>query len=68
MYICNDVICDPVCDFCWYCIHGKIGEPIQCMKNIPDFEGGTGYCDDFKCSLHEPKPHDILLNNNDISN
>lgn len=47
MYICNDDICDPVCDFCWYYIHGKNGEPTQCIKNKPDFDDGIGYCDDF---------------------
>ena len=32
MYICKDSVCDSVCDFCWYCIHGDNGEPIQCEK------------------------------------
>lgn len=32
MYICHDVVCDLCCDFCWYCIHGKNGEPLQCKK------------------------------------
>lgn len=32
------------------------------MKNMPDFDDGIGYCDDFKCSLHESKPDDIALN------
>ena len=32
MYICNDDVCDPCCDFCWYCVHGKNGEPIMCIK------------------------------------
>lgn len=58
MYICNDVVCDPCCDFCWYCIHGKNGEPIQCVKMKSDFEDGLGYCEDFKCRLHESKPLD----------
>ena len=68
MYICNDVVCDPVCDFCWYCIHGEYGEPIKCMKNMLDFDDGLGYCDNFKCSVHEPKPRDIILKNDDSSN
>lgn len=54
MYTCNDVICDPVCDFCWYCVHEKNGEPVQCEKMKPEF-GDCGYCDDFKCRLHEAK-------------
>lgn len=62
MYICNDDVCDPVCDFCWYCIHGKYGEPIKCVKMESEFENGIGYCDDFKCSLHEPKPLDCRIN------
>ena len=61
MYICNDVVCDPCCDFCWYCIHGEYGEPIKCKKMKADFDDGTGYCDDFKCRLHEPKPYDIRI-------
>ena len=61
MYICNDAVCDPCCDFCWYCIHGKNGEPIKCVEMKPDFEDGTGYCDDFKCRLHEPKPLDSRI-------
>ena len=59
MYICNDPVCDPVCDFCWYCIHGKYGEPIRCINNKSDFADGIGYCNDFKCSLHETKPDDL---------
>lgn len=59
MYVCNDPICDPVCDFCWYCIHGKNGEPIRCVNNKSDFDDGIGYCDDFKCSLHESKPDEL---------
>ena len=60
MYICNDPVCDPVCDFCWYCIYGKNGEPIRCAKNKATFDDGIGYCDDFKCSLHEPKPDELV--------
>ena len=47
------------CDFCWYCVHGKYGEPIQCIKMKPDFEDGMGYCDEFICSIHEPKPFNL---------
>lgn len=57
MYICNDPVCDPVCDFCWFCVHGEFGEPIRCTKdNVDDFLDGLGYCNDFKCVLHEEKP------------
>lgn len=56
MYICKDPVCDPCCDFCWYCIHDEYGEPIQCANNKSVFDGGAGYCDDFKCRLHEPEP------------
>ena len=21
MYVCNDIVCDPCCDFSWYCVH-----------------------------------------------
>ena len=45
-----------------YFIHGKNGEPIKCVEMKPDFEDGTGYCDDFKCRLHEPKPLDSRIN------
>ena len=47
MYICNDSVCDPCCDFCWYCVHGKNGEPALCEKNEKNFDGGIGYCDEF---------------------
>lgn len=60
MYIFKNDICDPVCDFCWYCIHGKYGEPVQCEKMNIDFCDGFGYCDNFKCSIHEKKPDDLL--------
>lgn len=57
MYICNDPVCDPICDFCWFCVHGEFGEPIYCTKeNMDEFFDGLGYCDDFKCALHEEKP------------
>jgi len=32
MYICNDPVCDPVCDFCWFCKHGEYGDPKYCIK------------------------------------
>lgn len=67
MYICNDAVCDPDCDFCWYCIHDENGAPSRCVKNMLDFNDGFGYCDIFKCRLHEPKPYDIILNNNDTT-
>ena len=60
MYVCDDPICDPCCDFCWYCVHGEYGEAVWCIKNKSvDFDDGLGYCDDFRCSLHESKPDDI---------
>ncbi len=61
MYICDDPICDPVCDFCWYCEHDENGEPESCRKGNTDaFGDGIGYCDEFRCKLHEEKPADIL--------
>ena len=63
MYICDDAICDPCCDFCWYCIHGEYGDPVRCIKKkTVEFDHGLGYCDYFKCSIHESKPDDIELN------
>ena len=59
MYICNDDVCDPCCDFCWYCVHGKNGEPIMCIKKETSFCDGLGYCDGIKCRLHEQEPSDI---------
>lgn len=58
MYICNDSVCDPCCDFCWYCIHGENGEPVICEQNEQVVDGGTGYCNKFKCRLYEQKPDD----------
>ena len=55
MYICNDPICDPDCDFCWFCVHGENGEPICCSIGNSESVVG-GYCDEFKCRLHEIKP------------
>lgn len=61
MYTCkvNDDVCDPCCDFCWYCIYGKLGEPVSCKKGNAGFDDGVGYCDDFQCSIHDPKPDDV---------
>lgn len=56
MYTCTDDICDPCCDFCWYCIHGKYGEPVKCERNNQGFFDGMGYCGNFKCGIHEEKP------------
>lgn len=56
MYICNNDVCDPCCDFCWHCIHGEYGRPVKCANNKPDFEDGTGCCNEFRCRLHETKP------------
>ena len=53
-YICNDPVCDPVCDFCWFCKHNEWGVPVSCTKDKnEEFEDGLGYCDDFTCRLHE---------------
>ncbi len=60
MYTCKDPVCDPVCDFCWYCIDNEFGVLIRCEKGHPDFSDGLGYCNDFKCELHEEKPEDKL--------
>ena len=59
MYICNDEICDPCCDFCWYCFHNEYGVPVECIKNESGFGDGLGYCDNFRCRLHEERPLDI---------
>jgi hypothetical protein len=54
MYTCSYKICDPVCDFCKYCVHNDNGEPVSCsLNNYNDFDDSTGYCDEFKCRLHE---------------
>ena len=42
VYICKDEVCDPCCDFCWYCIHGKYGQPAQCEKDESGFFGRPG--------------------------
>ena len=40
----------------------KVYEGIELGKKMKaDFDDGTGYCDDFKCRLHEPKPYDIRI-------
>ncbi|PQQ66460.1 hypothetical protein [Acetivibrio saccincola] len=57
MYICNDPVCDPVCDFCWFCKHDENGVPKCCTKGkIEEFDDGLGYCDEFKCRIHEKQP------------
>ena len=38
------------------------GEPIKCEKIKADFDNGIGYCDYFKCRLHEYKPYNIRIN------
>ncbi len=61
MYKCKDDVCDPVCDFCWYCEHDKNGAPIYCKNQYEKyFADGVGYCDDFVCRLHEPNPMEDL--------
>ncbi len=56
-YICDDPICDPVCDFCWFCEHDENGVPVFCKKGKEDnFGEGLGYCDEFRCALHESNP------------
>lgn len=44
-YICkgNDLVCDPCCDFCWFCVYNKIGTPIRCgRKHDNQFHGDAG--------------------------
>ena len=36
-------------------------------KNEQDFDGGIGYCDKFKCRLHELKPDDCEDTNVEIN-
>lgn len=56
-YTCNDPVCDPCCDFCWFCAYDEYGAPIYCEKGFAEeFGTGTGYCDLFQCRLHEPEP------------
>ncbi len=57
MYICNDPVCDPVCDFCWFCQHDGNGVLEYCTKGRgEDFSDCIGYCEEFKRSLHEQQP------------
>ena len=62
-YTCDrkeNVICDPYCDFCWYCKHDEWGAPSSCLKGYADSNGEMiGYCDDFRCSIHEEMPEDV---------
>jgi len=54
MYICKDPVCDPVCDFCCFCVDDENGSPVYCEKGKDeDFYDGLGYCDEFRCKLHE---------------
>jgi len=54
MYICDDPVCDPICDFCLFCGHDEQGVPTYCKKNkVEEFGDGLGYCDEFRCSIHE---------------
>lgn len=32
MYVCDDPVCDPVCDFCWFCEHDENGVSKYCSK------------------------------------
>gem|GEM_PF-1097638 len=57
MYTCNNPVCDPCCDFCWFCEHDKYGVSTRCKhNNTDDFSDGIEYCDGFKCRLHEDEP------------
>lgn len=67
MYICKDDVCDPVCDFCWYCICDNSGIPVKCEKGDRGFEEGMGYCDNFRCILHESDPHKEMKESADRS-
>ena len=55
MYVCNDPVCDPVCDFCWFCVHDEDGSPVYCSIDDTN-DVNSGYCDEFKCRLHEKQP------------
>lgn len=61
MYICKDDVCAPCCAFYWYCSHGKYGEPVKFEKVKSAFDEGCGYCEDFRCRLHEQKPDEIQI-------
>jgi len=57
VYICNDPVCDPVCDFCWFCQHDGNGVLEYCTKGRgEDFSDCIGYCEEFKRSPHEQQP------------
>jgi len=32
MYICDAQVCDPACEFCWFCQHYENGVPKYCSK------------------------------------
>ena len=54
MYLCTSPVCDPLCDFCWFCDHNEIGVPTVCRKSrLNDFHDGFGYCTEFRCALHQ---------------
>ena len=54
MYVCENLVCNLVCDFCWFCEHDENGIPKSCSKDKnEDFCDGIGCCHEFKCSLHE---------------
>lgn len=56
-YICDDPVCDPIWDFCWFRVYDEMGAPVSCEKNkVEDFMDGCGYCVEFRCCLHEEKP------------
>lgn len=57
MYLCNEPVCSPVCDFCRFCEHDRNGAPMYCIKGkVEELNEGLGYCDEFKCSIHEKQP------------
>ena len=56
MYTCVDPdrVCDPICDFCLFCEHNDVGTPVLCLLGeVEEFMDGIGYCDRFKCAIHE---------------
>jgi hypothetical protein len=57
MYIYNDPFVIQFAIFCWFCKHDENGVPKCCTKGkIKEFDDGLGYCDEFKCSIHEKQP------------
>jgi hypothetical protein len=67
MYICRDtmsedLICDPHCDFCWFCQHNEYGGPAFCKKGEDKWFEDHRCCNEFKCRIHEEKPESLLLN------